>query len=120
MKNAKSLMRLIVMIVVLSSLVMTSTINVSMGSNGQQIQIYVCNASRVVIQGHNQNGSSVSNTLNNPTRVAIGITLVDGGGKVRPPYTLTDNVSSKYPYYYLGRGLINKCPCSAIQQLVRY
>jgi hypothetical protein len=66
MNDTKSFLRFICMVAVLSSFILTSTTTVFAGSNGQQIGIFACSATRVVVQGNNQKGKSATYTVDNP------------------------------------------------------
>jgi hypothetical protein len=111
MKTTISFTKFVVMITVLAALVLPPASVALAGSNGQQIQVYACNASRVVIKGPNQSGNTVSYTLSTSTSgcgtFAISGWYWKGSVSITPYYS----VSSEYPYYG-GQGFSVNVPIS--------
>ena len=76
-----------------------SNIPVSAGSNGQQIAIYACEASKVVVKGYNQYGNAVTYTLNKSTSDCTWHKITGWWWKGEISITPYYYVTAEYPYY---------------------
>lgn len=110
-KKADRLYRLTLIITLITVLFFSSVSPVHAATAGRQIKVLACSAVRVVVQGKNQSGISVTYTLNKSASNCDYINIASKWWKGTVTAIAYYNVSSEYPYYK-GQNLSVTIPSS--------